>query len=90
MDESNQDNKNRLLPNPKNYGAKTTADVGVFLVGAAIGGGLDAVLNVAGFAEPFVFAGICGGGALGLKKLYEGWRESRKRSGKNGSGDDAS
>jgi hypothetical protein len=63
-----------LFPDPKGYGAETKADVGVFLVGAAIGGGLDAVLNVAGFAEPFVFAGICGAGALGLKKLVDAAR----------------
>lgn len=43
---------------PKDFGATSNGDIGVFLVGAAIGGGLDAVLNVAGFAEPFVFAGI--------------------------------
>lgn len=60
---------------PEDFGAKSNADIGVFLVGASIGGGLDAVLNVAGFAEPFVFAGICGGGALGLKKLVESWRD---------------
>jgi hypothetical protein len=77
-DESDRGDKKSWLPKPKDYGAETKADIGVFLVGAAIGGGLDAVLNVAGFAEPFVFAGICGGGALGLKKLYDGWRESDK------------
>jgi hypothetical protein len=61
-------------------GAKTQADVGVFLVGAAVGGTLDAVINLAGFAEPFVFAGLTGAGALGLKKLlWDAPREARKQ-----------
>lgn len=61
--------------NPEDYGAKSNADIGSFLVGASAGGILDAVFNLAGFAEPLVFAVICGGGALGLKKLFESWRE---------------
>jgi hypothetical protein len=76
------------LPSPRDFGAKTRVDVGIFLVGAAVGGGLDAVLNVAGFVEPFVFAGLCGAGALGLKNIASGlWRASEKRPGpeeKNG------
>lgn len=59
---------------PKRAGAETKADIGIFLVGAAVGGGLDAVINVAKFAEPFVFAGLCGAGVLGVKKLWEAWR----------------
>ena len=55
--------------NPEKAGARTRTDVGIFLVGASIGGAADAVANVAGFAEPLVFAGICGAGALGLKQL---------------------
>lgn len=84
--ENGERGRRGLIPTPKDYGAETKTDVGVFLVGAAIGGGLDAVLNVAGFVEPFVFAGICGGGALGFKKLVEGWHESR--DGQNGDGDE--
>jgi hypothetical protein len=47
---------------PRKAGAKNRTDVGAFLIGASIGGIADAVLNVAGFAEPFVFAGLCGAG----------------------------
>ncbi|MBX9642932.1 MAG: hypothetical protein K2W91_02380 [Novosphingobium sp.] len=54
---------------PSNYGAESAADVGVFALGAAIGGMSDAILNMAGFAEPMVVAGLAGAGALGLKKL---------------------
>lgn len=54
---------------PSNYGAESAADVGVFALGAAIGGMGDAVLNIAGFAEPMVVAGLTGAGFLGLKKL---------------------
>lgn len=68
---SQRPSRRGLFPVPKDYGAETKADIGVFLVGAAVGGGLDAVLNVAGFAEPFVFAGLCGSGALGVKKLID-------------------
>lgn len=53
-------------------------DVGVFLTGAAVGGILDAVLNVAGFAEPLVLAGLAGAGALGLKKMADGAIGTRK------------
>jgi len=49
--------------------------LGVFLLGAGLGGGVDAVTNAAAFSEPLVFAGICGAGALGLKKLFDAWRE---------------
>jgi hypothetical protein len=59
-------------------GAKTTADVGVFLVGGAAGGIADAIVNVAGFAEPFVFAGFTAMAALGLKKLL--WDAPRERN----------
>ncbi|HEY6815693.1 MAG TPA: hypothetical protein VI168_09155 [Croceibacterium sp.] len=54
---------------PSNYGAESAADVGVFAVGAAIGGIGDAIANFAGFADPLVLAGLGGAGALGLKKL---------------------
>lgn len=67
--------------NPKDYGATTRADVGVFLVGAGIGGVVDAVINWAGFAEPFVFAGICGAGALGAKQLvFDGIRDRYRKT----------
>ncbi len=69
------------FPDPKDLGAKTAADVGVFLFGAFVGGGLDAVLNVAGFAEPLVFAGICGAGALGPKKIIDAWRDGDAKEG---------
>ena len=65
------------LPDPKDFGAETKTDIGVFLLGGALGGGLDAIFNVAPFAEPFVFAGICASGALGAKKLIDGWLASR-------------
>ena len=61
-----------LMRKASEYGAESNLDYGVFLLGGAIGGGLDATLNVAGFAEPFVFAGICSIGALGAKKTIEG------------------
>jgi hypothetical protein len=48
---------------PSKAGAETKADFGVFLVGTAVGGAVDAIFNLAGFAEPLVFAGICGAGA---------------------------
>jgi hypothetical protein len=60
-------------------GAKTHADIGIFLVGAAAGGIVDATLNFFGFAEPMVVAGLTGAGALGLKKLlWDAPRGSRK------------
>jgi hypothetical protein len=54
---------------PSSYGAESAADVGCFMLGAAIGGLADATLNFAGFAEPMVVAGLAGAGSLGLKKL---------------------
>jgi hypothetical protein len=61
--------------NPTEAGAKTAVDVGVFCVGVAAGGLVDATLNLFGFAEPFVVAPLAGAGALGLKKLlWDSWR----------------
>ena len=54
---------------PRKQGAETPADVGVFLLGASLGGLVDAFANVFGFAEPLVVAGLGGAGALSLKKL---------------------
>ena len=54
---------------PKAAGAETALDVGVFCVGAAAGGLVDALLNSFGFAEPLVVASLGGTGALGLKKM---------------------
>ena len=61
-----------LMSKASEYGAESSLDYGIFLLGGAIGGGLDATLNIAGFAEPFVFAGSCSVGALGAKKTIEG------------------
>ncbi len=58
-------------------GLRTRADTGIFLVGSFIGGALDAIFNVAGFAEPIVFAGICGAGALGIKALLDAHSETK-------------
>ncbi len=70
----------KLSEKAREAGAETPVDVGIFLVGAATGGILDAVLNVAGFAEPFVFASLTGAGVLGLKKLlWDGPRQARQR-----------
>jgi len=57
------------LKTPKDAGAVTSGDYGVFLVGAAIGGIVDATLNSFGFAEPMVVAGLTGTAALGIKRL---------------------
>ncbi|HEX8622340.1 MAG TPA: hypothetical protein VF718_10240 [Allosphingosinicella sp.] len=66
--------------NPKDYGAESAADVGIFFVGAAAGGLVDAALNSFGFASPLVVAGLGGGGALGVKKLvWDGWWLGRRR-----------
>ena len=54
---------------PKALGAKTSLDFGVFLLAGGIGGILDAILNIADFADPIVFGGMCGAGALGLKNV---------------------
>ena len=58
-----------LVEKARKAGAETAADVGVFLVGAAAGGMVDAVNNFAGFAEVYTVASLTGAGALGLKKL---------------------
>ena len=63
---------------PSKAGAETKADVGIFLVGASIGGAVDAIFNFAGFAEPLVFAGICGAGVLGVKKLIDARLHDKK------------
>jgi hypothetical protein len=54
---------------PKALGAASSLDVGIFLVGLAIGGILDAVTNVAEFTEPAIFGGLCVAGALGVKNI---------------------
>jgi hypothetical protein len=54
---------------PSNFGAKSAADTGIFILGAAIGGIADSVLNFAGFAEPLVIAGFTGAAALSAKQL---------------------
>ena len=66
---------------PQKVGLRTRADTGFFLVGTFLGGALDAIFDVAGFADPLVFAGICGAGALGVKALIDALTEgSRPRS----------
>ncbi len=63
---------------PSNFGAKSAADTGVFIFGAAIGGMADAVINFAGFAEPMVVAGFTGSLALGAKQLlWDAWLKPR-------------
>lgn len=57
------------MVDPTKYGAETSSDVAAFLIGAFAGGVVDAFVNVAGFAEPLVFASICGAGLLGTKKV---------------------
>jgi hypothetical protein len=56
---------------PKKAGVETKLDYGVFLTGAGLGGLVDAVINLASFAEPLVFAGLSGTAVLGLKKMAE-------------------
>ena len=63
---------------PQKVGLRTRADTGFFLIGTFIGGALDAIFDVAGFAEPLVFAGICGAGSLGVKALLDALTESNK------------
>ena len=58
-----------LTQKARDAGAQTTADVGVFLLGGAIGGLVDAAINAFGFADPLVVAGLTGSAALGLKNL---------------------
>jgi hypothetical protein len=66
---------------PGKYGIATSGDWAAFLIGASAGGAVDAILNVAGFAEPLVFAGICGAGALGLKRWFDAARGRSRQSG---------
>jgi len=56
-------------------GAESKIDIGIFFLAAGLGGILDAIFNVAEFAEPFAFATLCGPAALGAKKIFDGWRE---------------
>ncbi len=66
------------LLDPKAAGAVTLGDVAAFMIGASAGGLLDATLNILGFAEPLVAAGIFGPGALGVKKaLFDVPRDAR-------------
>ena len=62
---------------PKSLGAESRLDIGILFLAAGIGGLLDAIWNVATFAEPIAFATICGPAALGLKKFIEGLLEQR-------------
>jgi hypothetical protein len=57
---------------PRALGAESKIDIGIFFAAAGAGGILDAIWNVAAFAEPFTFAAICGPAAFGAKKLVEG------------------
>lgn len=59
------------------FGLRTRADTAVFLLGTFVGGALDAIFNTAEFADPLVFAGLCGAGALGLKALIDAQLERK-------------
>jgi hypothetical protein len=63
---------------PRALGAESKIDIGIFFLGAGLGGILDAVLNVAEFAEPLAFATMCGPAVFGAKKLIEGLWEKPK------------
>jgi hypothetical protein len=58
---------------PKALGATSSLDVGIFLLAGGVGGIVDAITNVAGFADPVPFGGLCGAGALGLKNIIYAW-----------------
>lgn len=64
---------------PKSLGVVSKADSAAFLLGAAIGGALDAIFDVAPFAEPLMFAAICGTGVLGAKQAIDAAIAHRKR-----------
>lgn len=63
---------------PRALGAESKIDIGVFFLGMGVGGILDAVFDLAKFAEPLTFAAICGPALFGAKKLIEGWLEKPK------------
>ncbi len=64
--------EDRLSEKAREAGAQTPVDIGIFLVGVAAGGIVDSVVNVAGFAEPFVFASFTGGGCTGPQEVALG------------------
>ena len=63
--------KDALKKKAEEAGANTSADMGVFLIGAPAGGLADAAINAFGFAEPMVVAGLTGSGALGLRACFK-------------------
>ena len=74
------DIKETIEKRAKEAGAETKADFGIFLVGGAAGGLVDAALNSFGFAEPLLVATLTGSGAVGLKKwLWDSTHEGRWR-----------
>ena len=54
-------------------------DSGVLFL-AGLAGILDASLDLAEYATPSTFSALCGAGALGAKKLLEGWRNGPRCS----------
>jgi hypothetical protein len=65
---------------PRALGAESKIDIGLVFLGAGVGGILDAIFDVAQFAEPLAFATMCGPALFGAKKLVEGWLERPKSS----------
>ena len=61
------------------YGIESGGDIAAFLLGFALGASLDAVTNVAGFAEPFTFGGAIGAGTLAIKKVIFDIRRNRDK-----------
>ena len=55
---------------PELYAPKSSKDIGVTLLGLGGGGLLDAIFNIAPYAEPFVVAPLCGVLCLGLKRSF--------------------
>jgi len=70
--------KNKLEAAAKKAGAETKADVGVFLVGAALGGIADATINLFVFADPMVIAPITGAAFLGIKHIFSSGESEQK------------
>lgn len=62
---------------PRSLGADSKIDIGLVFLGSGVGGILDAIFNVAEFAEPLAFATMCGPALLGAKKIVEGWLERK-------------
>lgn len=68
--------KDAVIERSRDAGAERAVDVGIFLLGGAIGGGIDAAIDLFGFAEPMVVAGLMGTGLLGAKKLlFDTWTQ---------------